>query len=65
MPVRQVTKDGKSGYRWGVTGKVYTFMKGNAVSEASAKKKAVTQGKAIEISKRNAGRGKNSTKKRG
>ena len=38
MPVHKATKDGKSGYQWGTTGKVYTG--------AGAQAKAAKQGQA-------------------
>ena len=43
MPVQKCSKDGKSGYKWGDSGHCYTG--------PGAKKKALKQGQAIEISK--------------
>ena len=47
MPVRKVTKDGKPGYQWGMTGKVYTYTSGDKESRERAKKKAEKQGQAV------------------
>lgn len=38
MPVRKVTRQGKTGYQWGTSGKVYTG--------PGAQKKAAAQGRA-------------------
>ncbi len=40
MPVMKTTKNGKTGYRWGKSGKVYTGK--------DAKKKAEAQGRAVK-----------------
>ena len=40
MPVQKVVKNGKTGYRWGKTGKIYTGK--------DAKTKAAAQGRAIK-----------------
>lgn len=51
MPVRKVTKDGKTGYQWGTTGRIYTG--------PGAKEKAAAQGRAAYASGyRGAGDGK-------
>lgn len=42
MPVRKVTRQGKTGYQWGTTGHVYTG--------PGAKKRAEAQGRAIYAS---------------
>lgn len=47
MPVKRVQKDGKPGYRYGTTGKVYTYTPGNKASRAAALQKAVNQALAI------------------
>jgi len=47
MPIQQVTKNGKPGYRYGVQGKVYTYIPGNEASRKRAKQKAIDQGLAI------------------
>ena len=44
MPLIKCTKNGIVGYKWGKSGKCYTGK--------DAKKKALEQGKAIEISKK-------------
>ena len=46
MPIQSCTKDGKQGFKWGRTGKCYTYS-----SEASRKRaieRARKQGRAIE-----------------
>lgn len=43
MPVKPCTRDGKSGYKYGDSGKCYTG--------PGARKKATKQGQAIEISR--------------
>ncbi len=53
MPVRKVMKDGKTGYQWGTTGRVYTG--------AGAREKAQAQGRAAYAS---GYRGTNNGKKR-
>ena len=47
MPIQRTTQNGKPGYRYGETGKVYTYSPGNAASRKAAKKKAIKQGLAI------------------
>ncbi len=39
MPVRKVTKQGKTGYQWGTSGKIFTG--------PGAKNKAAAQGRAV------------------
>lgn len=51
MPVQQCKSDGKSGYKWGSSGKCYTYVAGDRRSVKMAKKKAEKQGRAIEASK--------------
>jgi SPP1 gp7 family putative phage head morphogenesis protein len=48
MPVQPASEGGKPGYRWGETGKVYTYTRGNEVSRRRAKMLASRQGRAIE-----------------
>ena len=47
MPLKKCQKGGKSGYKWGDSGKCYTYTTGNKTSQKSAKKKAIKQGLAI------------------
>lgn len=47
MPVNSCSDNGKPGYKWGDSGKCYTYTPGNKTSETSAKKKALAQGIAI------------------
>lgn len=51
MPVEKCTKNGKPGYRWGNGGTCYPYTAGDDASQNRAKKKALKQGEAIEISK--------------
>jgi len=50
MPVQQCLKDGKPGYRYGQSGRCYTYTKGNKASEAAALVKAHKQERAIKAS---------------
>jgi hypothetical protein len=47
MPVQTCTLDGKPGYRWGDSGKCYTYAAGNEPARKQAKRKAYIQGVAI------------------
>jgi len=47
MPVKECMKDGKQGYRWGSSGRCYTYTKGDKASEAEALRKAHKQERAI------------------
>ena len=46
MPVERVTVNGKPGYRWGNSGKVYLYTAGSATSRARAYALATRQGQA-------------------
>ena len=46
MPVRRVTVDGRPGYRWGDSGKVYLYTAGSTTSRARAYARATKQGQA-------------------
>ena len=46
MPVQSCTKDGKPGFRWGKTGKCYTYSNEKSRKEAIAK--AQKQARAIK-----------------
>lgn len=46
MPVQSCSLDGKSGYKFGKSGKCYTYQKGSKTSKDKAYKKAVKQGQA-------------------
>ncbi len=47
MPVKRCQLDNKPGYKWGDSGKCYTYDTNNKASETVAKKKAVDQGIAV------------------
>lgn len=47
MPVQRCTKNGKPAYRWGKSGKAYTYTAGDEESRKRAKKKAEKQGIAV------------------
>jgi hypothetical protein len=54
MPLTKCQKDGNPGYKWGEEGNTcYTYDPNSQISREIAKRKALKQGKAIEISKRN------------
>ena len=50
MPVKRCQSGGKPGYRWGDSGKCYTYTAGDAASRERAKKKATAQGQAARAS---------------
>lgn len=50
MPVKRTTKNGKPAYRWGDSGKAYTYTAGNKASREQAKAKARRQGRAAYAS---------------
>ena len=47
MPVERCTRNGKPGYRYGKSGRCYTYTAGNEASRKEAKRKAHLQGAAI------------------
>ncbi len=47
MPIQKASKNGKPGYKWGQSGKIYTYTPGNKASRERAKKKAEKQGQAV------------------
>jgi len=51
MPVESCRIEGKPGYRWGKSGKCYTYTPGNEQSRNRAKDKAAKQGRAIQVNK--------------
>lgn len=50
MPVQTCQKDGEPGYRWGESGKCYTYTSGDDDGRAEARRKAEAQGAAIRAS---------------
>lgn len=48
MPVKKCQKDGKPGYKYGDSGKCYTYESGNEAERKEAKRKAHIQGAAIQ-----------------
>jgi len=53
MPVQSCRSEGKPGYRWGESGKCYTYTPGDDASRERAKDKAARQGRAIQVNKDN------------
>lgn len=51
MPVKRTTKGGRPAFKWGTTGKAYTYTPGNKKSRQAARARAERQGRAIEASK--------------
>lgn len=51
MPLKIATKDGKPGFKWGDSGKVFTYTPGNKESRKRARNKALAQGRAIQANK--------------
>lgn len=50
MPLMRCSKNGKPGYKWGESGKCYTYETGNAASREAAKAMAKRQARAIYAS---------------
>ena len=50
MPVIRCKEDGKPGYKWGNSGKCYTYTSGDKQSREDAKSKAEAQGRAAHAS---------------
>jgi len=51
MPVMSCRSKGKPGYKYGESGKCYTYTAGNTQSRVAARNRAEKQGRAISISK--------------
>lgn len=51
MPIIRTTSGGKPAYKYGESGKPYTYTAGDAASRKAARDKAARQGRAIEQSK--------------
>ena len=56
MPVKECTEDGKSGFKYGDSGKCYLYEPGNEKSKGEAKRKATIQGYAISMSEKREGK---------
>lgn len=54
MPVQECEENKKPGYRWGGSGRCYTYDADNEDSRKRAKQKANIQGYAIEMSQKRA-----------
>lgn len=48
MPLQTCSSDGKPGFRWGESGRCYTYASGDSTGRRAAKQKAIKQGIAIE-----------------
>lgn len=48
MPVQRCQSGGKPGWKWGKHGRCYTYKRGDSAGSASAKAKAVKQGRAAK-----------------
>jgi hypothetical protein len=48
MPIMECEEDGKKGYKWGESGKCYTYESNDRTSQEQAKEKAKKQGAAIK-----------------
>jgi len=51
MPVQRCVLNGKMGYKWGESGKCYTYETGNEQQREEAERKAIQQGQAIKVKK--------------
>lgn len=47
MPIKSCEENGKPGYKWGDSGKCYTYTSKDEIERNKAKKKAIVQGIAI------------------
>lgn len=59
MPVQACQLSGKPGYKWGSSGRCYTYTAGNAASRSRARNKAERQGRAVRASQARGGRPRN------
>lgn len=50
MPVQRCQSNGKPGFKWGQSGKCYTYTPGNKASRERAKASAAAQGRAVRAS---------------
>jgi hypothetical protein len=50
MPIRECRLNGKPGYKYGESGKCYTYTPGNTQSRVAARQKAEKQAAAIKAS---------------
>ena len=48
MPLQRAVKDGKPGWKYGKSGRVYTYSQGDPQGEKRAKRLAIKQGLAIQ-----------------
>ena len=51
MPVKSCQSNGKPGFKWGNSGKCYTYTPGDKSSKEKARQKAIRQGRAIQVNK--------------
>lgn len=51
MPIKECKENNKPGFKYGDSGKCYTYDPNNQDSKNAAKEKAAKQGRAIEIRK--------------
>lgn len=51
MPVQKCQENGNPGWRWGKSGKCYTYTKGDKEGSKRAHEKAARQGRAIQVNK--------------
>lgn len=56
MPVKECQEEGKPGFKYGDSGKCYTYTEGDEASKKAAQRKAHIQGYAIEMSQKQAGK---------
>lgn len=51
MPLKRCQRNGRPGYKWGDSGKCYTYESSSKPSREQAKRRAKRQGRAIEANK--------------
>ena len=51
MPIKRCQEGGRPGYKFGDSGKCYSYRKGDMKGEKEAYDRAAAQGRAIEVSK--------------
>lgn len=50
MPIQSCQENGKPGFKFGTSGKCYTYTPGNEDSRTAAQRKALAQAQAIKVS---------------
>lgn len=57
MPVKRTTSGGRPAFKWGDSGRAYTYTPGDAVSRDRARSQAEAQGRAVAAAQARRGKG--------